>query len=171
MTGPYARWVTRRILRVPCDAVRTRSDPSVLIDVLRAAAGSVDVAYLHMCTGLHDPDAFDALCGFLTSGVWAVNLGELSFTSAQLAALLQTIRASDVTHMFYECASLPTGFKDALREAIRSNRKKHDRWRLQEGDEASNYCVRHCTQMWFDPMEHTVNGGLRRSFRDDGERT
>ena len=119
----------------------------------------VDVAYLHGCTGLHDADAFRALVRFLRRGkVWAVNLGELEFEEAQLDELTRALEESNVTHMFYECANLDARRKDAMREAVRTNRSKHRRWSMADmEEEEGRLSILACRQMWFNPMDHTVN--------------
>lgn len=145
--------------------MHARSEPNALVRALDEACGLVDVAYLHACSGLNDPTAFRALLRFLESGVWAVNLGELQFEEEQLRLLLQCVKASDITHMFYECDALPPGRKDEFLAAIRSNRSKHDRWVIKPGRHAMNLSISNCTHMWFNPAEHTVNGGRRRSAK------
>lgn len=148
-------FVVDGVLRVPASLMANRDDAQFVQRVLEEGAGC-EVAFLHMCTGFHDPLAFRKLCAFLkTPPLWAANLGELSFDPEQLEELLATVQASEVTHMFYECDALPDGVKTALRDAIRANRAKHTRWHLTGG--AHDTIVHQCTNMWFDPIRHKVN--------------
>lgn len=137
---------------------RQRRDPQWLVAFLEAATTArIDVAYLQGCTGVHDDRGFRALLSFLSGGVWAVNLGELQLSEAQLARLLECIQVSDVTHMFYECDNLPAGYKERFRDAIRSNRTKHSRWKLSSVDNEGKRSIVSCLNMWFDPIKHTAN--------------
>ena len=122
---------------------------------------SLDVAYLHQCVGFETDAAFGHLLRFLrTSTVWAVNLGELNFSSVQLDALTDALRASHVTHMFYECDHLPSGMKESWRGILRCNREKHSRWLLSDADKEGQVSILECTNMWFDPVRHARNQRL-----------
>lgn len=149
--------VDARVLRIPVKFMTRRSDAGFMASLLRGACGRADVAYLHLCTGLHEDHAFRELLRFLASGVWAVNLGELCLSPSQRKQLLVALSDTDVTHMFYECTALDVGEKEAFLTTVRANRRKHTRWILREGDAEHNAVVLSCTNMWFDPVNHGVN--------------
>jgi hypothetical protein len=83
---------------------------------------------------------FPTLLRWIEMGhLWALNLGELNFSAAQMGALERTLCASNVSHLFYEC-TVAGEWKENLKEAIRANRNKHAQWRLSR-DHTQNHVV------------------------------
>ena len=143
-----------------------------------ASRKPIQVAFLQGATPLQTPEGFKLLCALLTRcPVWSLNLGEIEFSEAQHERLVETLKTSSVTHMFYDekyCGagrkkkkSDPSGeaqeeaaeeksLKEELMDTIRDNRKKHALWKLSN-DSAQNAVIKEVTKNWFNPLNHGVN--------------
>jgi hypothetical protein len=130
------------------------NEVAYVLDTIEKEGIPVQVAYLQGATSLEGVN-YDKLLAFLVRGmVWSVNLGEVCFTGSKLALLVEALKKSNVTHMFYE---LPHGeLKDELRDVIRENRKTNLRWMLSN-DYDQNEVIHAVNKNWFDPMGHTCN--------------
>ena len=72
------------------------------------ATPAVQVAFLQGALPLQG-GLFSRLLRWIERGdLWALNLGELNFSVPQLAALERSLRASSVSHLFYECTVMRT---------------------------------------------------------------
>jgi hypothetical protein len=141
---------------LPAAAGRSRAHPPTRRPSCsaRALAPAAQVAFLQGMVPLQDDALFPRLHDLLTQcPVWSVNLGELRFSEAQCEKLAETLRASGVTHLFYEC-TVAGQWKEEFRDIIRINRAKHGMWRFGPDCEQNrvilaavkNWCAPHRAQ-------------------------
>ena len=96
---------------------------------------------------------FDALCELLKVGtVWALNVGEASFSINQCRALHDTILKSNVAFMFLDAILVGKDtvrkFKDVIRDRRRNTVTAP--WIISDDDKQNNIILR-CRNMWFSP--------------------
>ena len=130
-----------------------------------ACRDTLQVAFLQGATPLASPELFPLLERLLReTGVFSVNLGEIRLSDEQCGALATALRASQVTHMFYECA-FAGEWKGTFKGIIAANRSKHTRWQLSD-DETQNAVIYACTKNWFNPTRHPCNKAWIESNRE-----
>ena len=112
-----------------------------LLEVLESlyAGHAVQVAFLQGSTALTNSACFDALGKWVLDGVvWALNIGEVEFSSSQEVRFLEILKQSNITHMYYEMGRRN---KSEWLQIIRDNRQKHNRWNLGKGIKGSVVCA------------------------------
>lgn len=121
-----------------------------------SARGTLQVAFLHGATPLQHAEDFPLLGRLLReASIWSVNLGEIRFSDEQCESLAESLRHSQVTHMFYECAYAGE-WKTEFKQILTENRRKHDRWKLSD-DATQNAVIFAAVKNWFNPVRHSVN--------------
>ena len=112
-------------------------------------ARCVQVAFLQGTTLFEKPEFFSMLCTFIVQcDVWSINLGEINLSRDKLDILLEKIKGSHVSFMFYECKFLPRNMKrKSFFKAIIANRKKHRRW-IFSHDENQNAIIKAAEKNW-----------------------
>ena len=124
----------------------------------------IQVAFLQGTVPFESDVLFPRLLDMLTLlPMWSVNLGELRFSEEQCARLAEALRASGVTHMFYEC-TVAGSWKDEFREIIRENRQKHGFWKFGP-DAEQNRVILSAVKSWFVPTSHKSNKRWVARFR------
>jgi hypothetical protein len=107
---------------------------------------------------IQNDDAFAALLNLIsfTPRLWALNLGELSFSPNQQADLLKSVQNSNIAFMFVDKLSGPT--KGKFTQALLKNRTKDDNrlWLFEHGDRQT---IMACELMWANPKHHRRNKG------------
>jgi hypothetical protein len=105
---------------------------------------------------VRNDDAFAALLNLIafTPRLWALNLGELSFSPNQQAELLESVQNSNIAFMFVDKVSGPT--KHKFTQALIKNRMKDDNrlWLFEHGDRQT---IMACELMWANPKHHSRN--------------
>jgi hypothetical protein len=119
---------------------------------------NIQVAFLQGAPFYKD-EHFPRLEKFLKSGsVWSVNLGEIPFQGHQLDHLCTYLKDTNVTHMFMELEGTHNAhWKNSLRDSIRDNRAKHDRYIYKTTDVTQNDIIKAAVKNWFSPSSHGVN--------------
>ena len=121
------------------------------------AQNSKQVLYLQGLLPLcEDDDAFAALLYLIsfTPRLWAINLGELTFSPTQQAELLASVRSSNIAFLFVD--NLPLSTKRCLQKAILQNRTKVENklWLFEHGDRQT---ILACELMWANPRSNNRN--------------
>ena len=101
----------------------------------------------------------------------------MEFSEEQHVRLVETLKVSYVSYMFYDekyCGhgrkkrktdqkgetpaeeDEPPDLKEVLMDTIRDNRKKHTLWRLSD-DSTQNAVIKEATKNWYNPLSQSVN--------------
>jgi hypothetical protein len=110
---------------------------------------------------LQHAQVFPTLLRLLRSGdVWALNLADITFSWRQWHALLEAMRASQVSFLYAELEHPYSAWlKSQFEEVLRENRAKHDRYLFKDGHDEQNAlisAVNHWT-CWTSPRDLSAN--------------
>ena len=133
-----------------------------LLEFLVDEGLGVQVAYLHELEDLKEPDVFPLLLRFVASaGVWALNLGEIAFSAAQVEQLAHAADVGGVGFAFVENKYLQGTdgqaalrvFKDALWGVRRRRREQGlEPWLLTDGaDPRQDRLIKSVRKMFWNP--------------------
>ena len=108
---------------------------------------------------LNDPDMsrsdeFAALLRLLTeTSVWAINLGEIEFSSSQCTALTAALERSQIAFMFVDAVFVGSEHVLMWKKILRERRRETEdaRWLLTD-DVVQNRVIKACKNMWWSPM-------------------
>jgi hypothetical protein len=118
--------------------------------------------YLEGCDVHKNEEVFKLVLKVLQcQGVWLVNLGEIQLNDSYLTQLLQALRMSTITHLYYEQNYLPgcgASYKRTNFDPIlHTNRRKASRHRLCDTNHEQNWLIFQDNKSWFPPMRHSYN--------------
>ena len=144
----------------------------------------MQVAYLHELEDLKEPDVFPLLLRFVASaGVWAINLGEIAFSAAQVEQLAHAADVGGVGFAFVENKYLQGEdgqtvlriFKDALWGVRRRRREQgFEPWLLTNGaDPRQDRLIKSVRKMFWNPCslgqrnKRLLSGDERRDIEQE----
>lgn len=140
-----------------CDGGRGR----VLLQACLDESAPVQIAFLNELTELATPAGFAVLCKFLeSSGVWAVNLGEIEFSREQCSMLARAMEFGGIGFAFVEGGLVGADAVSEIKQALRRVRLQRrangtEPWLLQADSTQptvaeQNAIIKQCRKMWWN---------------------
>jgi len=88
-----------------------------------------------------------------TCNIWCLNIGETYNVSEETWEMFaKGLKKTKITHMYASEHTITSELKDAIRETIRRNRKKH----CMHNDPSNLDVIVRCTHCWWNPINARV---------------
>jgi len=102
---------------------------------------------------IEQAEIFKVLCELIEKNtIWAINLGEIRFSSSQCVELISSIKKSNVCFMFVDSVLVGKDVVRELKDIIRERRRNatFPPWLITNDAKQKNIILR-CRNMWFGP--------------------
>ena len=145
------------------DFIPPDSSREVMEQVVNALAENrtVEALYIQAFELAMDDRLLEKLLAVLKSRcIWALNIGEnFRITTKGWEKFTKALRKTSVTHMYMSEHVITPDLKTKMRDAVRANRRKHDRHIRFDNLEV----IRRVTNMWWNPINAAK---LQREMRE-----